>query len=182
MDFGSDRFGRVVRRYGHPILGQNGSAVVELVNPMDRNPRLFVSGLDDGTVYGLDSGRPVCRTVSGDRTIESPFYKKSEIRDRYNEMSLEFRKFILRFRVYDEGMAYRFISKSGVPFKVVSEQAVFSFPEDSYSYVPYVKKPAGESFESQFYNSFENTYSHVRLSEWDSRRLAFMPVAVEAAL
>ena len=36
--------------------------------------------LDDGTVYGLDSGRPVCRTVSGDRTIESPFYKKSEIR------------------------------------------------------------------------------------------------------
>lgn len=137
--------------------------------------------LDDGTVYGLDSGRPVCRTVSGDRTIESPFYKKSEIRDRYNEMSLEFRKFILRFRVYDEGMAYRFISKSGVPFKVVSEEAVFSFPEDSYSYVPYVKKPAGESFESQFYNSFENTYSHVRLSEWDSRRLAFMPVAVEAA-
>ena len=137
--------------------------------------------LDDGTVYGLDSGRPVCRTVSGDRTIESPFYKKSEIRDRYNEMSLEFRKFILRFRVYDEGMAYRFISKSGVPFKVVSEQAVFSFPEDSYSYVPYVKKPAGDSFESQFYNSFENTYSHVRLSEWDSRRLAFMPVAVEAA-
>lgn len=135
--------------------------------------------LDDGTSYGIAPGRPSVRTVSEDRTIDAMFYKKSEIRDRFNEMSLEFRQFILRFRAYDEGVAYRFISKSRKPFKVVSEQAQFCFTGDRNSYVPYVKNFDGKGFERQFYNSFENTYSHIRLSEWDSRRLAFLPVAVE---
>lgn len=137
--------------------------------------------LEDGTVYGLRPGKAVCRRVSEDKTIESPFYKKAEIEDKYNEMTLKFKAFSMIFRAYDEGVAYRFVSGSRSPFRVVSEQAVFNFPEDTRAFVPYVSKFDGDGFESQFYNSFENTYQHILLSEWDSRRLAFLPIVAEAA-
>lgn len=137
--------------------------------------------LEDGTVYGKDPGRAVCRTVSEDRVINTSLYKKSEIADVFNEMSLRFRDFELVFRAYDEGVAYRFISRSKKPFNVVSEEARFNFPDDSKAYVPYVRKPAGTSFDAQFFNSFENTYEYISLSQWDSRRLAFLPLVVEAS-
>ena len=137
--------------------------------------------LDDGSAYGVNPGRAVCRMVSNDDIIEAMFYKKAEIRDRYSQMTLKFRHFDLVFRAYDEGVAYRFVSGSKVPFKVVSEQAEFRFTEDSGAYVPYVKNFDDSGFDRQFYNSFENTYEHIGLSEWDSRRLAFLPLVVEAA-
>ena len=92
--------------------------------------------LEDGTVYGLRPGKAVCRRVSEDKTIESPFYKKAEIEDKYNEMTLKFKAFSMIFRAYDEGVAYRFVSGSRSPFRVVSEQAVFNFPEDTHTFVP----------------------------------------------
>ena len=119
--------------------------------------------LEDGTVYGKDPGRAVCRTVSEDRVINTSLYKKSEIADVFNEMSLRFRDFELVFRAYDEGVAYRFVSRSKKPFNVVSEEAVFNFAGDSNAYVPYVRKPAGKSFDVQFSNSFENTYEYISL-------------------
>ena len=118
--------------------------------------------LADGSTYGVSPGRAVCKKSSHESVIESPFYKKSEISDIYNEMTLEFKTFRLVFRAYDEGVAYRFISRSKKPFNVVSEEAVFNFAGDSNAYVPYVRKP-------------------VSLSQWDSRRLAFLPLVVEAA-
>ena len=137
--------------------------------------------LADGSTYGVSPGRAVCKKSSHESVIESPFYKKSEISDIYNEMTLEFKTFRLVFRAYDEGVAYRFISRSKKPFNVVSEEAVFNFAGDSNAYVPYVRKPAGKSFDVQFSNSFENTYEYISLSQWDSRWLAFLPLVVEAA-
>ena len=137
--------------------------------------------LEDGSSYGIAPGRAVCRTASADRIITSSLYKKAEIRDHYNEMTLKFRKFSLIFRAYDEGVAYRFVSRSEVPFKVTGEEATFNFPEDSRAFIPYVKNFDDNGFERQFYNSFENTYAHIYLSGWDSRRLAFLPLVVEAA-
>lgn len=118
--------------------------------------------LDDGTVYG--TGRAGASRVKGEDN---------------NGLTLKFKECDLQFRVYDEGMAYRFVSKSGKPFKVVSEQASFSFPQDWTMYAAYVRD-FSDQFDSQYMNSFENTYSHIRVSEWDPRRLAFLPVLVEA--
>lgn len=118
--------------------------------------------LEDGTVYG--TGRFSTSKVKGEDN---------------NGLTLKFKECDLQFRVYDEGMAYRFVSKSGKPFKVVSEQASFSFPQDWTMYAAYVRD-FSDQFDSQYMNSFENTYSHIKVSEWDSRRLAFLPVLVEA--
>ena len=132
----------------------------------------------DGTVYG--AGEKVRRETrrSVDQFIDSPVYKKSRVRDRFNEMTLSFKTFDLIFRAYDDGVAYRFVRRTAGPFTVLSEQAEFRFPGDRMAYVPYVRDEG--TFESQFENSFENTYVHIPLSGWNPERLAFLPLVVEA--
>ena len=136
--------------------------------------------LEGGVVYGgADKVRKAVRK-SVDRTIPAVIYKKASVRDRYNEMTLVFKGYSVVFRVFDDGMAYRFRSDSKVPFKVVSEQAGFVFPEDWNIYVPYVRHHL-DTFETQLMTSFENSYAYVPLSGWNKERLAFLPVMVEAS-
>ena len=118
--------------------------------------------LDDGTVYGAGS----CRAVKGSG-------------EDNNSLTLKFRNCDLVFKAFDEGVAYRFVSKAKAPFKVVSEQAAFSFPKDWTMYASYVRQNT-TSLESQYFNSFENLYSHFNISGWERSRLAFLPVLVEA--
>lgn len=135
--------------------------------------------LTDGTVYGKDSRLVKAVKGSHDSLEDALFYKKDRVEDRYNSLTLKYKEFDLIFRVYDSGAAYRFISKSKKPFEVKSEEATFSFPGDWKAYIPYVKN-FSDDFGSQFWNSFENTYAHHEISRWDNRRLAFLPLAVEA--
>ena len=118
--------------------------------------------LEDGTVYGTGK----FRTAKGSE-------------DDNNSLTFKFKECDLVFKAFDDGVAYRFISRSKTPFKVVSEQAEFALPDDWSMYVPYVRDYT-DNFETQYFNSFENTYSHIRISEWDSARLAFLPLLVEA--
>ena len=142
-------------------------------------PSRIAMQLADGTAYdGAVKLRKAERTsVNG--TLQAPFYKKSQVRENYNQLTLKFKTFDLVFRAYDAGVAYRFVSGSKAPFKVLSETAQFAFPEDWNMYVPYVKdkKP---TLEEQFYKSFENLYVHGALSSWDKERLAFVPLMVES--
>lgn len=137
--------------------------------------------LSDGVTYGSGSRFLGKQLRSVDETIQAVNYRKKTVEDRYNELTLRFKGFNLVFRAYDDGMAYRFVSLSRTPFNVVSEKASFSFPEDWKAYVPYVRDYSSDDFSRQFMNSFENTYSHISLSEWDRDRLAFLPLVVEAA-
>lgn len=137
--------------------------------------------LSDGVTYGNGSRFLGKQLRSVDETIQAVNYRKKTVEDRYNELTLRFKGFNLVFRAYDDGMAYRFVSLSRTPFNVVSEKASFSFPEDWKAYVPYVRDYSSDDFSRQFMNSFENTYSHISLSEWNRDRLAFLPLVVEAA-
>lgn len=135
--------------------------------------------LSDGTVYdGSLKCRKATRTAV-DNMLDAPFYKKARVRENYNQLTLVFKTFDLVFRAYDAGIAYRFVSKSKIPFKVKSETAEFAFPSDWNMYVPYVSKHTA-TLESQYFNSFENLYEHVALSQWNKDRLAFLPLMVES--
>lgn len=117
------------------------------------------------------------RTVN--EIINAPIYKRKTIINHFNELTLRFKgDYEVVFRVYNEGVAYRFVSKTKTPFEVLAEQAEFNFPSDTKAYIPYVKNSKG-SLEEQFYNSFENTYEYIKLSEWNNKRLAFLPLLVE---
>lgn len=46
-------------------------------------------------------------------------------------------------------------------------------------YASYVKRGDDGDFESQYINSFENTYEHESITKFKSSRLLFLPVLVE---
>ena len=127
---------------------------------------------------GKESFKATRKTV--DQTIPAQNFKRAKVRDHYNEMTLSTGTYDLVFRAYDDGVAYRFVAggKAG-EFAVAYEQAEFAFPYDYMAYIPYERD--GGSMDEQFFNSFENTYSHHLISKWEKGRLAFLPMTVEAA-
>ena len=62
----------------------------------------------------------------------------------------------MEFRVYDDGVAYRFATTSKEPFEIMNEQAEYRFSEERPVTVPYVRDHAG-NIDLQWRNSFENT-------------------------
>lgn len=146
--------------------------------------RLLISSpismsMADGSVYGgaVKANNASVKAVKN--AIKAVAYKKAEVKDNYNELSLQYTSFELKFRAYDEGIAYRFVSKANKPFIIRSEQATFSFPEDWMAYIPYSNGDT-TSIAKQYLNSFENYYKHIALSEINPNRLVFLPIVVEA--
>ena len=133
-----------------------------------------------GQTWGVNSRLSRSSLKSVDETIKATIYKRSTIRDRYNELTLEFKEpFKLVFRAYDEGIAYRFVATGNKPFTVANEQVEYHFPSaDQQAYIPYVMLQR-DSLGAQYFSSFENQYQHVPLSRWDAKRLAFSPLLVE---
>ncbi|MFR9578018.1 MAG: glycoside hydrolase family 97 catalytic domain-containing protein, partial [Rikenellaceae bacterium] len=135
--------------------------------------------LSDGTVWGVAPKLKSVEKISEDRVIETPRHKATHMEERYNGVILDFSGWKLEFRAFDDAVAYRFISNKRGTYNVESEQADFNFLDDAVATVPYVYS-AGD-LEHQFFQSFENTYSTLRLSEIDRNRLMFLPLSVEVA-
>ncbi len=94
--------------------------------------------------------------------LHAAVYKKSEVSNRFNELTLTFSgDYGVVFRAYDDGIAYRFFTTRSGPMIVVSEQAEFNFTEDHNTWVQYVNR-WGEG--DIFYTTFENSYTHLPLS------------------
>lgn len=137
--------------------------------------------LADGRTWGPSARIARASRSSVDRTIASPLYRAAEIRENYNALTLKMRGgWSVEFRAYDDGIAYRFATTATKPFAVTAEQAEYRFPEDFAATVPYVAVGHDGDFESQFRNSFENTYTTAPLSQLNPQRLAFLPLVVDA--
>ena len=144
-------------------------------------PSPIAMSLDNGEVWGEKAKFSGTSRKSVDRMVSSPFYRANELRDYYNELTLRFKKdWNVEFRAYDDGIVYRFINRSKKPFKVVDEEVDYRFPNDMTATVPYVRTGKDGDFNSQFYNSFENTYTTDKLSKLNKRRLMFLPLVVDA--
>lgn len=142
-------------------------------------PSVVSMTLADGTVLGRDAEVSKISKSSVDRIIPSPFYKKKEVKDVYNEMTINFRgNFSLVFRLYNEGLAYRFVTRKKGNIIVASEEADYRFSADRKAFAAYVNstKP---TFEEQFSNSFEQPYVVQPLTRLDEKRLLILPLLVE---
>ena len=136
--------------------------------------------LSDGRVWGSSARIAKAVRTSSDAVLSSPFYRSSTVRDHYNGLTLKMRdNWSVEFRVYDDGVAYRFATTAKDPFEIASEQADYRFPTDCAVTVPYVRDNAG-SIDAQWHNSFENVYTETTLSKLDSGRLIFLPAVVHA--
>ena len=139
--------------------------------------------LGDGTMLGTKPIVKNAKTRSVNQTLASPLYKKAEIPEVYEELALTFKgNYKVIFRAYDTGVAYRIETNYYKPIIIENETADFNFDADYQAFIPYVLRRAGQEGDlitQQFYNSFENTYTHIPLSQMDPEKLAFLPLLVE---
>ena len=134
--------------------------------------------LGDGSVYaaGRLKGRPVLRSVRGS-FIPSHVYKKAQVKEEYDELTLKFKDFNLVFRAYDEAVAYRFVSKAKADFIVKGEQAEFAFGKDCEGCFTFLSTYTS-SLVTQLWSSFESKYSVSMLSGMPEDRLAYLPASI----
>ena len=136
--------------------------------------------LDDGSFYGVNAGLSGSSVKTVNQTIETPIYKRKQVTDNFNELTLRFKgNYNIIFRAYNEGIAYRFVSTAKKPFIVKNEQAEFNFASDRKIFVTYANQPETLPIEEQFFNSFEQPYHHINLSQWNKKRIGLSPIAVE---
>lgn len=126
-------------------------------------------------------GTKVAKTIrtSVNTSIPTLCYRKDTVTDRYNELILKFRgNYSVIFRMYDDGMAYRFgLDREGETI-IEQETAAYRFPKDYKTYTAYVNN-ADKKLENQFYASFENTYTTKTLTELDPNRLKMLPLLID---
>lgn len=97
--------------------------------------------------------------------------KFEKIRDNYNELVLTFEgNYSLIFRVYDDGVAYRFSTGFDENIIIKSEQVEFNFDKD-YD----ILFPEEESFISHS----ERIYQSIKLSEVTGKRFCSLPALVK---
>lgn len=142
-------------------------------------PSAIALKLAGGKVLGEGKITEV-KTDNVDQTIKSLHYKKDVIQDIYNQLTITFKgNYGVRFRAYDDGVAYRFFTKKTKPLTVETEIAEFNFTKNDSVYVPY----ANNEFENGEYDmyqiSFENTYAHVPISEVVRDTAMFAPILIE---
>lgn len=138
--------------------------------------------LDNGETVGIYPKLRSFKRKSVDRIVESPFYRSSEISDKYNELVFNLKKeWRVEFRAYDDGIAYRFVNGNDKGFKILDEHVEYSLSGDEKVIVPYVARGSDGDFESQFFNSFENTYTECNVSAINPSRLIFLPMMYETS-
>ena len=146
--------------------------------------------LDNATLLGRNPKVTKIERRSVNQEVNAPFYRKSKVKDQYNELKISFKgNFQVIFRAYNSGIAYRFVTKMKDSIVVKHEIAEFNFSEGSSmgelngteALIPYVnRKPAvNGDFSEQFCTSFENTYVDTSLRNMADNRLAFLPMLVK---
>jgi alpha-glucosidase len=123
-------------------------------------------------VFGINGMVKNVSERSNDQVIEPVVKQKSaSIRDYYNEIKIDFRhKYSLCFRAFNEGIAYRWESKSKEEMIVVSEEVNFNFDGNYLVWFPE---------EESMFTHQEREYLHIPLEEITHHRFSSVPVLVE---
>lgn len=134
--------------------------------------------LSDGKVLGASPRVKKVSTRKVDTSFATPFYKKSEVKDVYNELTLRLSDGLsVIFRAYDDGAAYR-LSLDGKGARcVTSEEAVFNFAGDYKAFIPYINDLRDADYPYSY--SFESYYDESPISEMYADSLAIVPLLVE---
>lgn len=99
--------------------------------------------------------------------------KFSTVKDEYNQLTIEFKgNYALEFRAYNDGVAYRFVTKLKGDIEVLDETFDVNFSKD---YKLHLQETGS------FKTAYEEPYSHKMASEWGKEnRMSVLPIIVEA--
>ncbi len=101
------------------------------------SPSAISMEINDGIVWGKNAKVKKAKTISVSEDIIPVVQRKyAKIENNYNQLTLSFKGYLLQFRAYDEGAAYRWVSEKKGKYNVVSEQATFTFPTDHKIWFP----------------------------------------------
>ncbi|HEX8338482.1 MAG TPA: glycoside hydrolase family 97 catalytic domain-containing protein, partial [Pyrinomonadaceae bacterium] len=128
----------------------------------------------DRRVLGLDPRVRSAKPRAHDAWVEPVVRQKSaRVRDAYNELRLEMDgDYAVVFRVYDEGVAYRFETALAPPeVKVYGEEAAFNFADNYTVFYPQ---------EESLFSHNERLYLPKPLKEIGAAAFASLPAVVDA--
>ena len=129
--------------------------------------------LEDGRVLG--AGSRIRKDTRGSRTesIQAPLYRQESFEAAYNYIRLSYDgDYILQFRAYNDGVAYRFVTSFADDIVVKNETVQFNFADRYPLVIPMVPKR-----EDRYETSFEACYTETEVGH-ASEDLAFLPCLV----
>jgi alpha-glucosidase len=133
--------------------------------------------LESGEVLGDKAKITASKTEKIDQVITAINYKKSTIPDQCNQITLNCKgDYGIIFRVYNDGVAYRFFTKRKGEVIVKNEEANFNFTDDHKAFIPFMWDYRGGKI---FNSSFEALYREIKISQFLNDSLAFLPVLVD---
>lgn len=98
--------------------------------------------------------------------------KFSTIQNQYNLLKMDFAgDYAVEFRVYDEGVAYRFVTKKKGEVEIMDEELSLQFPNE---YLLHLQQPG------DFKTGYEEPYTHVASKAWQvTDRMSTLPVLID---
>lgn len=97
--------------------------------------------------------------------------KFSSITSCYNALTLDFKGYSVEFFAFDDGVAYRFITRKTNKVEVLGEDFAISFPEE---YLLHLQQP------SSFKTPYEEEYTHVTCQEWKGTdKMSVLPILID---
>lgn len=140
------------------------------------NNQIGLVGLEKQLISGKATKVVSEKSKNVQQDIESPFYRFKSFQTECNEMNLKLKGDCgVIFRVYNEGIAYRFYTTAGKKntIKIANETAIFNFTGNHTAYLPYTTNE-----EKPMAMAYQNTYEVTPLSE-ARKQLAFLPATVD---
>lgn len=135
------------------------------------NPSPLSMTFDNGVVIGRNMKVKDVQHRTEDQMLTPVVRQKSDkIRDHYNEMVLSADQYKLYFRVYDDGLAYRFHTDFADSLKVICEEVDYCFPEDYNTLFPE---------ERTILSAQQPLFKPMKLSEIGTDRFCSTPVLIK---
>jgi alpha-glucosidase len=133
--------------------------------------------LDNGVILGDNAAVKSAKTVTVNQVVNTPIYKKSQVTDNYNQLTLTFKgDYGVIIRAYNDGIAYRFFTAKKGDITIKDEEANFNFKDDDKAFLPFAND---YRHHDKFNNSFEAHYDNISLSAIKKDTLAFLPILVD---
>ena len=134
--------------------------------------------LDQNEILGKNAVVLNSKTETVHTSFETPLYKKKSVTNNYNQLILNFKNdFSIEYRAFDDGVAYRFITKKKKDITVQSEEVVLNFDQDYNTLMPYVRDLRNPK--DPYISSFEAHYENKKISEFAKDTLAFLPFLID---
>ena len=119
-------------------------------------PSVISLTLQGAAPLGVNPSVKASKITTVNNIISAPVYKKKEITDNYNELTITFKdNYSLIFRAYNDGVAYRWVFNRPGEVVVSNEDARFNFDANYAAYIPYANSGANNVYQCSFENHIQ---------------------------